>query len=69
MMRLPVEFTHDSYIIIYILPEMPGVARAGFRTPLASIQPATKRKQHLLIVVAKHQPQNGPKENSTAQIC
>jgi hypothetical protein len=44
---------------------MPGVARAGFRTPLANIQPATKRKQHLLIVVAKHQPQNGPKENST----
>jgi hypothetical protein len=40
---------------------MPGVARAGCRTPLASIQPATKRKQHLLIVVANQQPQNGPK--------
>jgi hypothetical protein len=50
---------------MYLLAETPGVARAGCRTPLASIQPATKRKQQLLIVVDKHQPQNGPKENST----
>jgi hypothetical protein len=35
---------------------MPGVAPAGLRTPLASIQPATKRKQHLLFVIANQQP-------------
>jgi hypothetical protein len=44
---------------------MPGVAWAGLRTPLTSIQPATKRKQHPLIVVANQQPQNGPKKNTT----
>jgi hypothetical protein len=61
---------------------MPGVARAGFRTPLASVLPSLTlslsaripgridkrtdhKKHHLLIVVAKHQSQNGPKENST----
>jgi hypothetical protein len=53
---------NQTYTNIYRLAEMPGVARAGFRTPLASIQPATKRIQHPLIVVAKHQPQNRPNE-------
>jgi hypothetical protein len=75
-------WNNHTELLIKKLAEMPGIARAGLRTPLASIIPSLTlslsarihgridkrtdhKSHHLLIVIAKHQPQNGLKENST----